>query len=233
MTDRELVAAYVLGSSRLPSWPSSSCACSASRSCAPRSRRPGSSPPALEALPADAWPGAEWREARRPRRPRPPRLPAAPSAPRRRARDGAFSAGLPTPWRPSRAALVIGIVVGDLIAGGGSGGSGAPIVASGYAVRLKPLEAGSKADAVVHVRHGHTVELDARGLPDSGSRPLLRALADDRRRQDGPDRLLRHRGRRCRPGSRPPPGRSEPLPLLRHQSPTGRWRDADIRPNPC
>jgi Anti-sigma-K factor rskA len=68
------------------------------------------------------------------------------------------------------AALVIGIVVGDLIGGGDSGGSGGPTVAAGgYAVRLKPLESGSKADAVVHIRHGHTVELDARGLPDSGS----------------------------------------------------------------
>ena len=169
MTDRELVAAYVLGdleASELAEFELRLGREPALRSEVEATVRLTAG---LEALPPDAWPGDEGRSSAT--------AEAPPIAATRGRRERALPAGPLRRFlgRPAyalaavAAALVIGIVVGDLIGGGGSGGSGgSTAVASGYAVRLKPLEAGSKADAVVRVHNGHTVELDARGLPDSG-----------------------------------------------------------------
>ena len=163
MSDRELVAAYVLGELEAPELAEFELRLEREptlRSEVEATRRLSAG---LEALPADAWPGQEGPGT------------ATVEAPTRRhsSAAGPLQRLLGRPayaLAAVAAALVIGIVVGDLIGGGGSGGSGSSTAAaSGYAVRLKPLEVGSKAGAVVHVRNGHTVELDARGLPDSGN----------------------------------------------------------------
>ena len=169
MTDRELVAAYVLGELEAPELAEFELRLERETTLRSEVEATTRLSAGLEALPADAWPGGEGRGRAE--------AAAPPVAPTRRRGERPSAAGPPRRLLGRRAyalaavavaaALVIGIVVGDLIGGGGSGGSTA--AASGYAVRLKPLEVGSKADAVVHVHNGHTVELDARGLPDSGS----------------------------------------------------------------
>jgi anti-sigma-K factor RskA len=167
VTDRELVAAYVLGELDAPELAEFELRLEREPGLRGELEATRRLSAGLEALPADAWPGAEWEG------PAVAEAPPLAPTPRRGARPSAGSPRQRFLRRPAyalaavAAALVIGIVVGDQIGGGGSGGS--TVTASGYAVRLKPLEVGSKADAVVHVRHGHTVELDARGLPDSGS----------------------------------------------------------------
>lgn len=169
MTDRELVAAYVLGELEAPELAEFELRLDREPELRGEVEATRLLSAGLEALPADAWPGAEWGGAAA-------EAPPLAPAPHPGARPAAGSRRRRLLGRPAyalaavAAALVIGIVVGDLIGGSGSGGSGgSTVAASGYAVRLKPLEVGSKADAVVHVRHGHMVELDARGLPDSGS----------------------------------------------------------------
>lgn len=151
MTDRELVAAYVLGEldapelaeleRRLEREPELRTEVEATRRLSA----------GLEELPVDAWPAAAEPEPARAR-----------SAPRRWPARPAYAVAAVA------AALLIGVVVGDLI-GGGSSGSDSTTVANGPAVALKPLGGSSGAGAVVHVGDGHTVELDAHGLPDSGT----------------------------------------------------------------
>jgi anti-sigma-K factor RskA len=101
VTDRELVAAYVLGELEAPELAEFELRLAREPELRAEVEATRLLSAGLEALPADAWPGAEWGEARRPRRPRSPRPPAAARAPRRRVPCDAPSAGLPTPWRPS------------------------------------------------------------------------------------------------------------------------------------
>lgn len=101
MSDRELVAAYVLGELEAPELADFELRLEREPDLRREVEATWALSAGLEVLPAEAWPGAEGPGGAAAEAPPLARLLSAAPAPRRQHRRGALSAGLPSPWRPS------------------------------------------------------------------------------------------------------------------------------------